>query len=143
MASAGPKLVAFHQKNEATEFEIDVEKCIVFARFGKKMSVDDIRSYTERLKADPAFNRTFSEIVDLRKVEDLALKAADFLKIADEIDCFSTSAWRAFVVHNSVQDHAARIHAILRPKGNTCVFTTLEEATAWIESRPADAVPPQ
>lgn len=139
MVSSGPELVSVHlEENDGNEFEIDLQKRIVFARFGRRVTVHDIWCYTERLKANPAFDRGFSEIVDLREVEDLELKAADFLKLADDIDCFSAEAWRAFVVQNCVQDHAARIHRVLRPKGYTRVFSSLDEARVWIESRPAE-----
>jgi hypothetical protein len=73
------------------------------------------------LRAHPGFDADFSEI-DLRESEDLGLKAADFLNLADEIDCFEREAWCTFVLHNSVQDHAARLRSILRPKGNTKIF---------------------
>jgi hypothetical protein len=139
MVSSGPKLVSLHpEENRGPEFEIDVQKRIVFARFGKRVTVQDVWWYTKRLKADRDFDRNFSEIVDLREVEDLELKAADFIKIVDEIDCFDAAAWRAFVVHNSVQDHAARMHGILRPKGITKIFSSTEEARVWVESRPAE-----
>jgi hypothetical protein len=143
LANRGPELVTQNDKNDKdarTEFDIDVEKRVESTRFRKKVAVADIRSYTERLRAHSEFNPDFSEIVDLREVQDLGLKAADFLKLADEIDCFSGGAWRAFVVHNSVQDHAARMHRILRPKGNTKIFFSLEEARAWIGSRPAHSI---
>jgi hypothetical protein len=135
MASVDPQLVPFHKRKSATEFEIDVEKRIVFARFAKKVRVMDIRIYAERLRSHPEFDPQFSEIVDLREVEELNLDAPDFLKLADEIDCFSCGAWRAFVVHNSVQNHAARMHKILRTQGNIRIFSSVEEAQAWIESR--------
>jgi hypothetical protein len=45
---------------------------------GKTVTLADIRRYTEQLRAHPKFDASFSEIIDLREVEDLALKAADF-----------------------------------------------------------------
>jgi hypothetical protein len=136
IASTGPRLVSLSKRENATEFDIDVEKRTVSVRFAKKVSVMDIRIYAERLRAHPEFNREFSEVVDLREVEDLELKAPDFLQLADEIDCFSAGSWRAFVVHNSIQNHAARMHKILRFEGNVRIFSSLEDAQAWIDSRP-------
>lgn len=136
MAGPGPNLISFEKKKDATEFDIDVEKRTVFVRFGKKVTLGDIRRYTDRLKADLGFDRNFSEIVDLQEVEDLKLKAPDFLKLADEVDCFSRDTWRAFVVHNSMQNHAARMHKLLRLGANMRIFTSVEEAKAWVESRP-------
>jgi hypothetical protein len=118
------------------DFVIDVEKRTVRVRFCKKVTASDIRAYAERLRTDPEFDPDFSEIVDLSEVEDLALQADEFLQLADQIDCFSAGAWRAFVVRNSVQDHAARMHKILRIPTNMRIFSLLEEAMAWIGSRP-------
>lgn len=136
IASTRPSLVPLNKRESATEFAIDVKTRTVSVRFAKKVSVMDIRVYAERLRAHPEFSREFSEIVDLREVEDLELKAPDFLKLADEIDCFSPGAWRAFVVHNSIQNHAARMHKILRFQANVRIFSSLEDAQAWIASRP-------
>jgi len=135
LASPGPKLVSVPDKANRTEFDIDAEKRIVFARFAKKVTVIDIRHYVERLRTHPEFDPDFSEIVDLRDVEDLDLKAPDFLKLADEVDCFSRNSWRAFVVHDSAQNHAARMHKILRLATNMRIFSSVEEAKAWIETR--------
>lgn len=128
---------AFAQGDGADfDCSIEVEKRTVFVRFGKKLKAMDIRRYAERLRTDPEFDPDFSEIVDLTEVEDLALRAEDFLQLADQIDCFSAGALRAFVVRNSVQDHAARMHKILRIPTNMRIFNLLEEAMTWIESRP-------
>ena len=139
LTNGGPELVIRSKENGRTEFNIDVEKRIVFARCGKKVTLMDIRLYAERLRAHPAFDPDFSEIVDLREAKDLDLNAPDFLNLADEIDCFSSGAWRAFVVHSAVQNHAARMHRILHLQANMRIFSSLDEAFAWIESRPADS----
>lgn len=137
MVSPGSKLRSLQSRGDA-EFHIDVEERIVFVRFAKQTAVSDIRRYTERLREHPSFDPEFSEIVDLREVENLALNAPDFLKLADEIDCFSPGAWRGFVVHGSVQNHAARMHQILRLQKNMRIFSSVPDAKAWIGSRPRD-----
>lgn len=119
------------------DFNIDVKNRIVLVRFHKKVTARDIRAYAERLRMNPDFDPEFSEIVDLSEVDDLDLQADEFLKLADEVDCFSADAWRAFVVRNSVQQHAARMHKILRMPANMRMFSLVEEARAWIDSRPA------
>jgi hypothetical protein len=54
--------------------------------------------------------------------------------MADEIDPFSPEAKRAFVAETSVQNHAARMHKILRSQRNIETFRTLEGAERWIGS---------
>jgi hypothetical protein len=54
--------------------------------------------------------------------------------MADEVDPFSPEAKRAFVAETSVQNHAARMHKILRSQRNIETFRTLEDAERWIGS---------
>ena len=129
--------LAVSRWGERVEFYVDIAKRRVTVRFGRKLTAADIRSYADHLRTNPAFDPKFSEIVDLREVEDLDLKAQDFLKLADEIDPFSPVARRAFVIRTSVQTHAARMHKILRAEKNMGIFSSMEQAEEWIEWRPA------
>ena len=106
----------------------------MIVRFGKKVNAEDIGRYAERLRAHPIFRPGFSEIADLRNVEELDLNAEDFMRLADQIDPFEPEAKRAFVVRTSVQKHAARMHKILRTKRNIEMFETFEEAERWLGS---------
>ena len=80
----------------------------------------------------PSFQPAYAEIVDLTEVEELDLRADEFLKLADEIDPFSPDAKRAFIVRNSVQNHAARMHKVLLTQRNIEIFRSVEEAERWI-----------
>jgi hypothetical protein len=75
-------------------------------------------------------------------VEELDLKAEAFIRLADKVDPFSFESERAFVVGNSVQAHAARMHKILRAQRSFEIFHSLEEAEHWISS-PEPAAPPK
>ncbi len=117
---------------EAAEFSIDVGRRVVMVRFGPQVTVQTIADYAKRLRAHPYFETAFAEITDLREVENLDLQAEDFLKLADEIDPFSLEAKRAFVVRTAVQNHAARMHKILRSDRTIEIFRTVEEAERWL-----------
>lgn len=136
MATPSDALIRVGRKAAHFDFDIDVEKRRVLVCFYNKVRATDIYLYTDRLRMDPQFHPEFSEIVDLTKADDLDLQADEFLKLADEIDCFSAGTWRAFVVGSSVQEHAARMHKILRLEANIRIFSCVEEASAWIDSRP-------
>lgn len=120
------------QQNKQTEISIDKNRRLVVVKFGRRTIVEDIAKYARQLVMNPDFQPTFSEIVDLREVERLDLEADDFLKLADQIDPFSLEAKRAFVVRNSVQSHAARMHKILRSNRNIEIFRSLGEAERWV-----------
>jgi len=117
---------------EAAHFTVDADRRIVVVRFGKRVSFPEIKDYVQKLLAHPLFRPNYSEIVDLSNVEELQLDAEQFIKLADEVDPFSVEAKRAFVVHNSVQAHAARMHKALRTQRDFTIFHSLDEAERWI-----------
>jgi len=117
---------------EAAEFSIDIDRRVVMVRFGPKVTIQTIADYARRLRTHHCFESAFAEITDLREVEDLDLRADDFLKLADEIDPFSLEAKRAFLVRTAVQNHAARMHKILRSNRTIEIFGNMEEAERWL-----------
>jgi hypothetical protein len=119
---------------QSPEHRVDGNKRVVFVKFGKTLRFTDIESYIAVLKANPVFEPNFSEIVDLSDVVESDMRAEHFLKVTDEIDPFIASARRAFIARSSVQNHAARMHKILRGQRNVEIFGTLEAAEEWIRS---------
>lgn len=113
-------------------YTVDAEKRLIAVSFGKKLTVQQIKRYSDLLQMNPSFQPTYSEIVDLTQVEELDLQADEFLTLADKIDPFSTYAKRAFVVRTPVQNHAARMHKVLRAHRNIEIFRSMEEAECWI-----------
>ena len=118
----------------AFRFHVDVARQLVTVKFGTRVTAEEIGEYVRKLRDHPSFEPTFSEIADLREAEDIDLLANDFLKLADEVDPFLPEAKRAFVAKNSIQNHAARMHKILRSQRNIEIFRTLEDAERWIAS---------
>jgi hypothetical protein len=122
-------------------FTVDAEKRLVAVTFGNKLVVHDIERYANLLQLDPSFRPNYSEIVDLTQVEELDLQADEFLTLADKIDPFSHDAKRAFVVGTSVQNHAARMHKVLRTQRTIEIFRSIEQAERWITTKPSVAGP--
>jgi len=110
------------------------EKKLVIVKFGNYLGLRDIERYALLLKADPKFQAGFAEIVDLTAVEQFDLQADDFMKLADHVDPFAPDARRAFVARSSVQQHAARMHKILRSNQNIEIFSSVAAAERWVES---------
>jgi len=130
VASRGPNVI--HHLTIPPGYVIDPERRLVIVRFGKRLTVNAIERYAAMLRGNSLFKPGFSEIADLSEVEEVDLQAEQFLKLADEIDPFSTDAKRAFVARTSVQNHAARMHKILRAQRNIEIFGTVKEAERWI-----------
>ncbi len=142
--SPGQELLSTNIKgnrSEVARFTVDSALQLVMVRFGKTVSAGDIERYAAQLRESPSFRPGFSEIADLRDVEKLDLKAEEFIRLADKVDPFSFESKRAFVVGNSVQAHAPRMHKILRTQRGFEIFHSLEEAEQWISSPELAALP--
>ena len=124
------------RRGNPADYRIFPERRIVSVKFGRRVTAKEIAVYALSLQADPLFRPEFSEIIDLREVEELDLNGDEMLKLAEKIDPFAINAKRAFVVRNSTQTHAARIHQILRlSKENFAIVRSIEEAERWIRFR--------
>jgi len=88
-------------QNPDVHFSIDKDRRLVVVKFEGSVTVQEIAQYVESLVAHPDFDSSFSEITDLRAVEHFDLQANDFLTLADQIDPFSLTVRRAFVVRTS------------------------------------------
>jgi len=122
-----------HPPAALPEYTVIPDMRTVCVKFGKRVTEREIAWYARSLRMDPAFNPEFSEIVDLREVEELELRGEEMMELAEKIDPFSHDAKRAFVVRDSVQKHAAHMHQILRlAKENLSIFYSIEDAEQWI-----------
>ncbi len=133
MSSIAPTQVQQRRKRGAIpDYVLNTQKRLVWVKFRSRVTVKDIERYAASLRMNPLFRPDFSEIVDMSEVEELELKAEEFIRLADEIDPFSEQALRAFVVRDEVQKHAARMHQILRAPRNFSIFDSIEDARRWI-----------
>lgn len=116
-------------------YSIDEMARQVSVRFTGKLSFNVIAKYADNLAANPQFDPTYGELVDLRLVETVALTARELIKLADEVDPFARNSKRAFVAQNQAQIHAANVHHLLRPDSkNMRIFISLQEAEQWLRS---------
>jgi hypothetical protein len=122
---------ARHKRGAIPDYILNTQKRLVFR---SKVTINDIERYAASLRMNPLFRPDFSEIVDMSEVEELELKAEEFIRLADKIDPFSEQARRAFVVRDEVQKHAARMHQILRAPRNFSIFHSVDEAQRWISA---------
>jgi hypothetical protein len=119
-------------KSAHIDFSIDKDRRLVVVKFEGSVTVQEIAQYVESLVAHPHFDPSFSEITDLRGVQHFDLQANDFLTLADQVDPFSLTARRAFVVRTSLQNQAARMHKFLRPHRTIEIFESVAQAEEWL-----------
>jgi hypothetical protein len=116
-----------------SSYAIDTARRCVVVSFTATLAFDDIEQYASHLRRDPRFDPGFSEIVDLRGVDNVVLNPKELTRLADRVDPFELRSKRAFVVQSQGQIHAAHIHRILRPNSsNIRVFVSMDEANDWI-----------
>jgi len=129
----------FVLNQSSSVYAIDAARRLVRVRFAKKLRFSDIESYVQALRADPRFNPRFSELVDLRGVEEVALSSQHQIKLADQVDPFAPTSKRAFVVRSQEHSNAAHIHRMLRPESSSIrVFFSTDEAENWIKNSGPD-----
>jgi len=122
-------------------YEIDAAAGLVSAKASGTLTFFAIANYASSLRLDRRFSPGFSEIVDLRSVESVSLSAREAMALADNIDPFSNSSRRAFIVQSQAQINAAHLHRILRPQTKTIrVFYSIDEAREWISATSEAAV---
>ena len=95
-------------------YSIDTQNHIVLTVFRGVVTLNDINEQTASLRDDPAFDPSFSELVDFSGVSEVQMDYAAF-RSWRAIDPFSTRSKRAFVIgsQNSVYG-AARMYQIMR-----------------------------
>lgn len=122
-------------EKHSLEYRVDADHALVYVRFAGKPTAKDIECYADALRKDPRFEPGWSEIVDLRAVEEIQISADEAIRLADRVDPFSLSSRRAFLVGNDFQRHAARMQQILRsPFKSIGIFDTMAEAEAWVRA---------
>ena len=78
-------------------FIVDSERRLVTVKFDSAVTVQDVVQYFESLKANPAFDPDFSELVDLMQVMSSEVDFQAAMMLAREVDPFSRKGRRAFV----------------------------------------------
>jgi hypothetical protein len=122
-------------RESSLDYRIDADHGRVYVRFAGKLTLDLIGRYTDELRKNRAFETGWSEIVDLRAVEEMDISAEETIALADQLDPFSLSSRRAFIVRNELQRHRARMQQILRSPCKTIgIFETMAEAETWVSS---------
>jgi hypothetical protein len=123
------------RSESSLDYRIDADHGRVYVRFTGKLTSDLVGRYTDELRKNRAFEPGWSEIVDLRDVEEIEISAEETIALADQLDPFSLGSRRAFIVNNELQRHGARMQQILRSPSKTIgIFETMAEAENWLSS---------
>jgi hypothetical protein len=116
-------------------YAIDLENRIVRTTFSGVIIHNDPIEHSRKLSKDPAFDPSFSELIEFEEVSDIEVNMADLLGLLG-IDPFSQHSRRAFVIGSrNVIYGIVRMYEILR-SDTPCVkiFETRDEALPWLIS---------
>jgi hypothetical protein len=124
-------------------FSVDPRTRTRTARYSGVITEEELLTTYATLVADPGYDPTFDDLVDLREVERLELSAAAIRQLATmfvPLDAVSGHTRTAIVAASDAVFGMSRMYEMLRgdevPE-EIRVFRSYEEATAWLADRPA------
>ena len=114
-------------------YVIDASRRIIITRASGILTEDELRSSRMLMQGDPAFNRNFKQLFDLRAVTDLAVSVPAMARLAAS-SSFSPGVRRAFVAITDAQYNLAWTFAQLSEPHDQLVhvFREVSVAEAWL-----------
>ncbi len=122
-------------------YKIDRENRLVMTTASGVFTLADILAHEEKLRLDPDFDPSFSQLLDASHITKLEITSEHIRRLAQD-SLFSPDSRRALLVSNDAAFGLARMFEILRESaGDTGieVFRSLDEALEWVLSRRASA----
>ncbi len=118
-------------------YEIDKQRRLVITTGLGRITLANALEHQEKLRKDPDFDPSFSQIMDLTQVTEFALEAYDIRRIA-QTTIFSRESRRAIIASSDLVYGFGRMFEILREiagENGIRVFRNLDEAIDWILSK--------
>jgi len=122
-------------------YKIDKERRVVMTTGSGDFSIPEALRHQDQLLHDPDFDRSFSQIIDLRHVTQFDLEPGDVRKLAQR-NIFSPESRRAIIVNTDLGYGYGRMFELHRENAGELgirVFRTLEEALDWVLSKKTSA----
>lgn len=112
---------------------IDAELGLVLCRAWDVLTNEDLHRHYEAIQADPAFQRTFRQLGDLRDVTRLTADSAA-IAAAASLQVFAPGTRRALIAPTDITFGLARMFAsYAEDVGQTVrVFRSAEDAESWV-----------
>ena len=114
-------------------YRIDVARRLVLSRAWGVFTAPDLYDHYTSLAADPAFDPSFPQLVDLRDVERVDMEPSIIRRHALEF-LFASGTQRALVTSSDVEYQLARMYgtfAAYVPQ-NVRVFRDMHDAEQWL-----------
>ncbi len=115
-------------------YKIDRERRVVMTTFSGVLTFVDAMGHQEKLRNDPEFDASYSQLFDVTHVTEVQLSADDVRRLA-HANVFSAGSRRAILVDSDLKFGFARMFEVLRntmgEKGIR-VFRKLDDALEWV-----------
>jgi len=118
----------------AAFYKIDKERKLVMTTASGVLTMAEALGHQEKLRKDPDFAPSFSQLFDVTHVTDVQLTAEDVRTLARR-SVFSPDSRRAILVNSDLKFGLARMFEVLRDtmgEKGIRVFRNLDEALEWI-----------
>jgi len=114
-------------------YVIDASRRIIVARASGVLTEDDLRSTRMLMQGDPAFNRNFGQLLDLRAATAVSVSVPAMARLAAS-SSFAPGVRRAFVGITDAQYNMAWTFAMLSEPHDQLVhvFRDFAVAEAWL-----------
>jgi hypothetical protein len=122
-------------------YKIDKENRLVMTTASGTVSMADAITHRQKLAADPEFDPTFSQLLDLSHMSKIGINAEDIRVLAQD-NIFSPGSRRAILVSSDAAFGFARMFELLREAAGETgieVFRNLDAALDWVLARSASA----
>jgi len=122
-------------------YKIDKERRLVMTTVFGVVTLADGLAHQEKLRKDPDFDPSFSQLMDFSHAAKIELTAEDVRTLAQQ-SIFSPDSRRAILVSGDLAFGLARMFEALREsfgEQGIRVFRNLDEALDWVLARKASA----
>ena len=118
----------------AYSYRIDADRRFVLTRAWGTLASGDIAQHRVRLRADPAFDAEYSQLVDLRAVTEVEATPEEIAFLARD-PLFAAGARRAIVAASPAVFGLARMFGTYAESAeqNVHVFADMDKACAWLD----------
>jgi hypothetical protein len=114
-------------------YSIDRKRGLVISRLWGTMTDDDVREQRRKLRADPAFDPSYRQLIDMTGMTEIQVGAKTITEAAHD-QYFAPGAKRAFVASSDAAFGLARMFAMRAEASGQAieVFRDLRKAEEWL-----------
>jgi hypothetical protein len=114
-------------------YQIDTANRLIVIKLSEKITEQEIINDRERLAADPQFDPTFSQLIDLRNAWQVESPTATINKLAQS-SLFKAGVKKAIIAHDDLAFGLSRMYELLSLDLNqqTMIFHEIDKALEWL-----------